>query len=242
MDAQSPQTVKVLAVDDEPLALKQLESYIAKVPGLEPVALCRSAREALPWVGEVDLMFLDIQMPDLSGLDFVRSLERPPLLVFTTAYPEYAVEGFRVQAIDYLLKPFGFKEFEKAVGRARKILDLLGLRDAAIAAKQDARPLFFKTDRRVVPVTPDRIRYVESMSEYMKVYLTDAPDPLVILGSLKNLIGQLPKDRFMRIHRSYIVALSQIREATVSSVILDGGVTLPVGSLYRAEFKEYLAR
>lgn len=218
--------IRVVTIDDEPLALRQLGMYIGKIPFLELVAACPSAAAARPFVEQADILYVDINMPDLSGMDFVRSLEHPPLIVFTTAYSEYALEGFKVHAADYLLKPFSFQEFEASAAH---------LRDRIEAARSRTAPeaLTFKVDYKTVRVEPARIRYVESMSEYLKIWLRDEPAPLVVLYSLKRLAEQLPEDRFLRIHRSYLVNISDIREYTRSSVTLDEGPTLPVGDLYR---------
>ena len=229
--------IRVLAIDDEPLALRQLEMYIAKVPFLELVAACSSAAMAAPYVAKADALFLDINMPDLSGMDFIKSLPHPPAVVFTTAYSEYAVEGFRVNAVDYLLKPFSFKEFETSCGKLRRHLEM----QAALEAREADPILHFKAAYRTISIDVRKILYVESMSEYVKIFLVDAEAPVVILYSLKNLIEQLPADRFMRIHRSYIIALGHIAEASRTSVRLDNGKTLPVGELYRPAFSAYLA-
>ena len=218
--------IRVVTIDDEPLALRQLEMYIGKIPFLELVAACPSAAAARPYVEQADILYVDINMPDLSGMEFVRSLEHPPLIVFTTAYSEYALEGFKVHAADYLLKPFSFQEFEASA---------VHLRDRIEAARPRTAPeaLTFKVDYKTVRVEPARIRYVESMSEYLKIWLRDEPAPLMVLYSLKRLAEELPQDRFLRIHRSYLVNLSVIREYTRTSVTLDDGPTLPVGDLYR---------
>ena len=229
--------IRVIAIDDEPLALRQLEMYIAKVPFLTLVAACSSAASARPFLDRVDAIFLDINMPDLSGMDFIKSLPHPPAVVFTTAYSEYAVEGFRVNAVDYLLKPFSFKEFEASCGKLRKHLEM----QAALSARQADPILHFKADYHTISVDIRRIVYVESMSEYVKIYLDDSETPVIVLYSLKHLIGQLPAGRFLRIHRSYIISLEHIAEASRTSVRLDNGKTLPVGELYRPAFSEYLA-
>lgn len=229
--------IRVIAIDDEPLALRQLEMYIAKVPYLELVAACSSAAMAQSYVAKADALFLDINMPDLSGMDFIKSLPHPPAVVFTTAYSEYAVEGFRVNAVDYLLKPFSFKEFEASCEKLRKHLEM----QAALEAREAAPILHFKADYRTISIEVRKIIYVESMSEYVKIFLDDSEAPVVILYSLKHLIEQLPANRFMRIHRSYIIALEHIAEASRTSVWLDNGKILPVGELYRPAFGEYLA-
>ena len=229
--------IRVIAIDDEPLALRQLEMYIEKVPFLKLVAACSSAAASESYLGSADALFLDINMPDLSGMDFVKSLPNPPAVVFTTAYSEYAVEGFRVNAVDYLLKPFSFKEFEASCEKLRAFLEMR----MALSEKEADPFLHFKSDYRTLRVDTRRIVYVESWSEYIKIHLDEAADPVIVLYSLKNLIGQLPQERFMRIHRSYIIALAHIADASRSSVRLDNGVQLPVGESYRPAFGEYLA-
>lgn len=226
--------IRILLIDDEPLALRQLEMYVSKVPFLERVASCHSAAAAVPFLDKTDTMLVDINMPDLSGLDFVRSLERPPLFIFTTAYSEFALEGFRVNAVDYLLKPFSFNEFLTSMERLKERFEMMR------ATSPEMEILSFRTDRRTVLVSPDSIRYVESMSEYIKVHLSDTPEPLVVLYSLRRLSEQLPSDRFLRIHRSYLVNLSRIRSAGTGSVILDDGTQLPVSDLYRPSLKAFL--
>ncbi len=223
--------IRILLIDDEPLALRQLEMYAAKVPFLELVATCHSAAAAVPWLEKTDAMVVDINMPDLSGMDFVRSLEHPPLIVFATAYSEYALEGFRVNAVDYLLKPFSFNEFLSSMERLKERFELMH------ATSSHEKILSFRTDRRTVLVSPDIIRYVESMSEYIKVHLTDSPEPLVVLYSLRRLSEELPADRFLRIHRSYLVNLSKIHSVSSSAATLDDGTQLPVSDLYRPALK-----
>ena len=229
--------IRVIAIDDEPLALRQLEMYIAKVPFLELVAACSSANQAKPYLEQAEAVFLDINMPDLSGMDFIKSLPHPPAVVFTTAYSEFAVEGFRVNAVDYLLKPFSFKEFETSCGKLREQLEM----KAALAGKEADAILHVKADYRTVSVDTRKIVYIESWSEYIKIYLVDEEVPVIALYSLKNLIDQLPKGRFMRIHRSYIIALGFVAEASRTRVRLRNGVTLPVGEQYRPAFGAYLA-
>ena len=227
--------IRCLAIDDEPLALQQLVTYINKVPFLELAAQCQSALEARRFLEHdtADAIFCDINMPDLNGMDFVKSLTVPPLVVFTTAYSEYAVEGFRVNAVDYLLKPFGLQDFMRAANR---------LRDRLAPQPQDTSDddtLFLKTDYRMVKVAISAIRYVEGMSEYLKVWLDGEPKPIITLLSMKKLEERLP-DCFMRIHRSYIVNLTKIQEVNKNRVILDADTSLPIGDLYKEAFQAYL--
>ena len=226
--------IRCLAIDDEPLALQQLVAYIKKVPFLELQAQCQSAMEARAFLEKdtVDAIFCDINMPDLNGMDFVKSLASPPLIIFTTAYSEYAVEGFRVNAVDYLLKPFGLQEFQRAANRLRERLE--GQKEAT-----DGSDIFLKTDYRIVKVSIPDIRYVEAMSEYLKVWIEGMEKPIITLLSMKKMEERLP-DGFMRIHRSYIINLSKIQEVNKNRVIMDAQTFLPIGDMYKEAFQAYL--
>lgn len=228
--------IKVLAIDDEPLALRQLELYIGKVPYLELIESCRSANAAKPHLDKADAIFIDINMPDLNGMDFVKALENPPMVVFTTAYSEYAVEGFRVNAAGYLLKPFSFEEFRRTAERLQQRLEE---KKAVMAAARMTDHIFFKTDYKNVRVDFKDIVWIESMSEYIKIHL-EGQVPLIILYSLRKLEEQLPSDRFCRVHRSYIVSLSHVREAGSNSLTLTDGKTVPVSDSYRQSLREAL--
>ena len=237
--------IKVLAIDDEPLALRQLVTYINKVPFLELTGQCSSALEARQILEHdvVDAIFCDINMPDLSGMDFVRQLAAPPFIVFTTAYSEYAVEGYKVNAVDYLLKPFGMNDFLRA---AMKVQEQYNLRHQN-APQQQSSPvqsdgtIFVKTDYRVLRIAIADIRYIEGMSEYLKIHL-EGQKPIITLLSMKKMEEYLPSTLFMRIHRSYIVNLQKIQEVNKNRVILDADTNLPVGDLYKDQFNEYLER
>ena len=231
--------IKVLAIDDEPLALRKLVSYIEKVPFLQLAGQCQSAVEARRLLDEepVDAIFCDINMPDLNGMDFVKLLAVPPLIVFTTAYAEYAVEGFRVNAVDYLLKPFGFQDFLRAANRLKERLEAPAA--APSAAETKLNSIYVKTDYRTVKVDLQDIRYIEGMSEYLKIHLDSQPKPIITLLAMKVLLERLPKN-FMRIHRSYIVNLDKIQEVNKNRVVLDADTYLPVGDSYRDTFNEYL--
>ena len=226
--------ITCLAIDDEPLALQQLVTYIGKVPFLELAGQCQSALEARAFLEKdtVDAIFCDINMPDLNGMDFVKSLAVPPLIVFTTAYSEYAVEGFRVNAVDYLLKPFGLQDFQRAANRLKERLSSPG-------GAEDESDIFLKTDYRIVKVSIPDIRYVEAMSEYLKVYIEGEAKPIITLLSMKKMEERLP-DYFMRIHRSYIVNLNKIQEVNKNRVIMDKDTYLPIGDLYKEAFQAYL--
>ena len=228
--------IRCLAIDDEPLALQQIAAYIGKVPFLELAAQCQSALEAQQFLQQdtVDAIFCDINMPDLNGMDFIKTLTAPPLVVFTTAYAEYAVEGFKVNAVDYLLKPFGLQDFQRA---ANRLAERLELRSESSQLEDDT--IFLKTEYRIVKVSISDIRYVEAMSEYLKVYLESEPKPIITLLSMKKMEERLPS-YFMRIHRSYIINLTKIQEVNKNRVIMDSDTYLPIGDMYKDSFQQYL--
>ena len=239
--------IKCIAIDDEPLALKKLVTYIKKIPYLELVAACHSATEAQQVVGkeEVEAIFLDINMPNLNGLDFAKSLEqdhsRGPIMVFTTAYSEYAVEGYKANAVGYLLKPYGFDEFEAAAQKVRDIHEIRQQAATEVATDDDNKDVIFvKSDYRIVRIDISTIRYVEAMSEYLRIYCDDRDKPVIVLLSMKKIEEHLPASKFMRIHRSFIINLSKIREVKKNHVVLDGDSSMPIGDNYKDAFMAYL--
>ncbi len=237
--------IRCLAIDDEPLALQQIAAYIGKVPFLELAAQCQSALEAHQFLQNdtVDVIFCDINMPDLNGMDFIKALVAPPLVVFTTAYAEYAVEGFKVNAVDYLLKPFGLQDFMRAANRVRERLEGTTASAPAsstpVASDSDTDTIFLKTDYRIVKVAISDIRYVEAMSEYLKVWMEGDTKPIITLLSMKKMEERLPQN-FMRIHRSYIINLTKIQEVNKNRVIMDRDTYLPIGDMYKETFQNYL--
>lgn len=236
--------INCIAIDDEPLALAQLTGYIARVPFLNLVASCQDAFEGMNAlsVHKVDLIFVDINMPDLNGLDFVRSLVDKPLTIFTTAYSEYAVEGFKVDAVDYLLKPFGFQEFLKAVDKAHNWWNFRNKDLPASASPEisfNEGTLFVKSDYRVIRINIADIKYIEGMSEYVRIFIEGATKPIVPLLSMKRLEEALPASQFMRVHRSYIVNLNKITEISRMRIVF-GDTYIPVGDNYKDKFTEYV--
>lgn len=239
--------IKCLAIDDEPLALAQLSGYISRVPFLTLVKSCHDAFEAMETLAEeeVDLIFVDINMPDLNGLDFVRSLIVKPLVVFTTAYSEYAVEGFKVDAVDYLLKPFEFQDLLKAADKARKQYEyhLLDQGDTIVSTSRiKDNSLFVKSDYKVVRINIDDIKYIEGMSEYVRIFVEEGEKPLVTLMSLQKLEERLPAQFFMRVHRSYIVNLRKITEISRLRIIFNRNTYIPIGENYKERFMEYIGK
>ena len=240
-NANIPQrmAIRCLAIDDEPLALKQIGLYIKKTPLLEQVALCNNAFDAMDYVssGKVNLIFVDINMPDLNGLDFVRSLNEKPYIIFTTAYSEYAVEGFRVDAVDYLLKPIGYKDFLSAVNKVKKLIDLHDIHAEKIRATEDH--LFVKSDYHLMRINLDDIKFIESMHEYIRIHRVN-DKPVMTLVSLKSIEEQLPQNKFMRVHRSYIVNLKRIELIERNRIIFDNNVYIPVSDNYKEKFQEFI--
>jgi len=231
--------IRCIAIDDEPLALKQIGGYIKKTPFLELVALCNSALNALEYIDEsrIDLVLADINMPDLSGMDFVKSLKEKPFIIFTTAYSEYAVEGYKVDATDYLLKPIGYTEFLKAVNKVKIQFDLRASQMVQVNSESDH--LFVKSEYRLLRINLSEIKYIESMHEYVRIHLTNEK-PVMTLISLKALEEQLPANRFIRVHRSFIVNRDKIKVIERNRIVFDNNVYIPVSDQYKAGFQEFI--
>ena len=229
--------IRCLAIDDEPLALQQISSYIDKTPFLEKTGLCQSAFDAMEIIEqqEVDLLFVDINMPDLNGMDFVKSLTKKPQIIFTTAYSEYAIEGFQVDAIDYLLKPISYNSFLKAVNKSKALFELRNLKSSQ---ETEIEEIFVKSDYKVVRVRLDDILYIESANEYIKIYLSEK-ESITTLMRLKTLESQLSDKKFMRVHRSFIINLEKISAIDRSRIFLGEKIKIPVGDLYKEIFQEY---
>jgi len=232
-------TIKCIAIDDEPLALQQIGNYIKKTPMLELVSLCHNAFDAFKFVtsAQANLIFVDISMPDLNGLDFVKSLTEKPYIVFTTAYSEYAVEGFRVDAVDYLLKPIGYNDFLKAVNKVKTLIGLQSSHTETIRTAGDH--LFVKSDYKLMRINLDNIKYIESMHEYVRIHLTDEK-PVMTLVSLKSIEEQLPQEKFMRVHRSYIVNLEKVKVVERYRIVFENNVYIPVSDQYKEKFQKFI--
>ena len=238
--------IKCIAIDDEPLALKKLVTYIKKIPYLELVAQCHSATEAQTIVDhqEVDAIFLDINMPDLNGMDFAKSLQdhsKGPVMVFTTAYSEYAIEGYKANAVGYLLKPYGFDEFEAAADKVRDICEIRQQAAGEVSTQiDDDGVIYVKSDYKIVRIDIDQIRYIEAMSEYLRISCEGKDKPVIVLLSMKKIEEHLPSNKFMRIHRSFIINLDKIIEVKKNHVVMAGDVSLPIGDNYKDTFINYL--
>ncbi|MFD2935494.1 LytR/AlgR family response regulator transcription factor [Spirosoma flavum] len=235
--------LRCLLVDDEPPALDVLELYIELIDGLTVVARCENALEAFGVLQQqpIDLMFLDINMPKLLGTDFLLSLRNPPEVIITTAYREYALDGFDLNVADYLLKPIPFERFLRAVSKVMKT----GVEapQPRIIEKETSRPastdsLFFRADRKLIKVPPDEILYVESLKDYVRI-ITCTAKPLLVKQTISTLEVMLPANQFVRIHRSFIVAVSGITSYTPRHVEI-GGQELPIGRLYQKDVERIL--
>jgi len=233
-----------LAVDDEPPALEVIKKHISLVPSLELAGTCINAVEALAMLQQkhIDLLFLDIQMPQILGTDFVRTLKNPPKVIFTTAFRKFAIEGFELDAVDYLLKPISFERFLKAVNKVAenfaKSPDST-INEPAIEKKKENGDSFihFRADRKVLKIALNDILYIESLKDYIKVVTTNKT--IITKQSISSLEEMLPKDLFTRIHRSYIVSLNKI-ESYTSELIEIAKQELPVSRMYRHELAKIL--
>jgi DNA-binding LytR/AlgR family response regulator len=230
--------IECLIVDDEPLALNLLEKYVRQTPFLQLAGRCGSAFEAMEIMNDrpVDLLFLDIQMPDLSGLEFSRTLQNGPRVIFTTAFEQYALEGFKVDALDYLLKPFSYAEFLRAAQKAKAWFERAV---AAAPATPGANYIFVKSEYRLVRIDLDEVLFMEGLKDYVKIHLAGHDKPVLSLMSLKALDEQLPAGQFMRVHRSFIVRLDKV-ETVEKGRIVFGRTYIPVADNYREKFQEFL--
>jgi len=233
--------LRCLVIDDEPLAQEILVQYIGDCPSLELLRVCSDAIEAGEYLStmQADLIFLDINMPKLSGIRFVKTLTQPLLIIFTTAYPEFAAEGFESNAVDYLLKPFSFERFMKAVNKAVEWTQFRQNKEHAteVLPASDHSFILFRADKRIYKIDFDEILFFESTGDYIKVNSRDKK--LIIHETFKNLITQLPAHRFIRVHKSYIVSLARIRSIEGNQVDVAGHV-IPIGLVYKAGLIEKL--
>lgn len=232
--------LRCLLVDDEPPALKILQSHIANMNGLEIAGLCKNAVEALDILNEkaIDLIILDIKMPLLLGTDFLKNLSNPPKVIFVTAYRDYAVEGYELDAVDYLVKPVSFERFLKAVSKVKR---LLGQEVAALGEEYKNNPdafVYLKVDKNMQKVFVNEILYIESWKDYIKIFFTTEKNTLVkqSIGSIENLLSE---HNFLRVHRSYIVSLNRISGYNNFAIQLNEK-DIPIGRLYKQHVMEVL--
>lgn len=229
--------IRCVAVDDEPIALEKIVSYVNKLPYLELVAACSCANEAMVVMSEkeVDAIFIDINMPDMNGMDFIKSLPSPPMVVFTTAYAEYAVDSYKVRAVDYLLKPFSFADFQRASEYLRMQFEQ---KEPAMLGITENESLFLKVDYRYVRVVMNDIVYIEGMSEYLKFHLASG-DPVLVHITFKQLSDYLP-EHFCQVHRSYMVNINHVSEIERSVILMSDGKRISISDGNRDAFMAYL--
>ncbi len=227
--------MKCLALDDEPLALEIIADFASKAPVPMQLTAFENAALALKFLQEqpVDLIFLDIKMPDITGIQFLKSLKHPPMVIFTTAYEEYALDGFELNVVDYLLKPIPFERFMKAVTRAQEQLSVLQPRPA------ETDYIFVKTEYKIIKIDLEDILYIEALKDYIKIYT--AHQPVLTLKSLKSFESRLPKDKFMRVHRSYLVAMNKINSVERNTVMI-ANQSIPISEGYRDRFYDVITR
>lgn len=221
--------IRCIIIEDEPLALKQMVSYVEKTPFLDVKASLDNAFDAITFLteNEIDLMFVDINLPDLSGMDFVKSLLNPPRVIFTTAYRDYAVDGFRVDAVDYLVKPISYTDFLQAANRANEIIK-----------KKEVDFLLIKSEYKIIRVNFSDIQYIEGMREYVRIHLENSK-PVMTLLSMKNIEQKLPSSQFLRVHRSFIVNLKKITTIERNRIVFDKEL-IPVGDQYKEAFQRFI--
>ncbi len=236
-------TIKCAIVDDEPLAVELLASYVEKIPFLELCGKYNNATDALHGIGEqpVDLLFLDIQMPELNGLELSKMIPESTRIVFTTAFNQYAVDGFRVNALDYLLKPISYADFLDACNKALQWFQLTQQSEQPSAPRTEEEPtsIFVKSEYKLLQINLDDIRYIEGLKDYVKIYTEQSPHPILSLMNMKAIEQMLPASRFIRVHRSFIVQKSKIREIERNRIVF-GDVYIPIGDSYKQAFQDFI--
>ncbi|RZM18337.1 MAG: response regulator transcription factor [Pedobacter sp.] len=225
--------IRCIAIDDEPLALELLQDNISKVPFLQLVAACDNAMDAMRIIEQekVDLIFLDIQMPGLTGLQFIQSMTVKPMIILVTAYEKYALQGFNLDVTDYLVKPVSLDRFIKACNKAREMFELRSpVKESSTPATADY--FFVNVEYSLVKITRTEVLYVEGLKDYVRIHLTHNQKPVVTRMPMKSIEEQLPAPAFIRVHKSYIVAVAQITSIRKMSVFL-GELELPIGESYK---------
>lgn len=230
---------KCLIVDDEPLAIEVIESHISQFDNLEVVATSRNAIKAFEVLEneKIDLLFLDIQMPKLTGIDFLKSIKNPPKVIFTTAYIDYALEGYELDVLDYLVKPISFQRFLKAINKYFAIANQTTETTAFIEKITDKDFIFVKSDRKNHKIQFSEIQYIESVKDYIKIHTTDKR--IIAKNTLTNFENELPKNKFIRIHRSYIVNLDFVTAYTAHDIEINS-IELPIGISYKQKVFDQL--
>jgi len=234
--------MKCAIIDDEPLAIDVIESYLQKMGGVEIVATCTNPLEAITLLSKnnIDLVFLDIEMPNLSGIDLVKSVTNIPQFIFTTAYPQYAIEAFNLNATDYLVKPIPFHRFITAVSKAKEKYQLENSNNFNVASagpitqKNDDNFIFVKSEYENIKIDIDNIKYIQGLKDYLKIYDTKSNKAIITLSSFKDILSKLPENQFIRIHRSFVVNITHIKALQKTKVVIDD-VRIPIGETYKSD-------
>ncbi|RPE00818.1 DNA-binding response regulator [Aureibaculum marinum] len=235
-------------IDDEPLAVDVIETYINQIDGMEVTVKCHNPIEAIGFLKkmDIDLVFLDIEMPNLTGIDLINIMDNIPQFIFTTAYPQYALEGFELNATDYLVKPISFQRFLKAVSRAkeRHQLEHKNTANFTSATPLPAPPspnkfIFVKSEYENVKININTIKYIQGLKDYIKIYTTDSKKSILTLSSFKDILEKLPTSEFIRVHRSYIINVNAIKALQKTKIVLDNNIRVPIGETFKDQvFKD----
>ncbi|MBC9795022.1 LytR/AlgR family response regulator transcription factor [Sinomicrobium weinanense] len=241
--------MKCVIIDDEPLAIDVLKGYCEKIQFLEVVGTYTNALDAIAVIKEkeVDLIFSDIEMPQISGIEFIHSMDNRPLFIFTTAYAQYAIEGFELNAVDYLVKPIPYHRFVKAVVRAK---ELMSYKEKNMEMKLHISPsggildtqsgyIFVKADYENVRINIDDITYVQGLKDYLKIHITGTNKPILTLLSFKDFMEKVPEGQFLRVHKSFVINIGYIKSIQKNKVVIED-IRIPIGESYKAEFMERL--
>jgi len=232
-------TIRCIAIDDEPYALGQMEDYINKAPCLQLVGLCKNCVEAEKIINEqvIDLIFIDIHLPVISGIDFVRKLSPNIPFIFTTAYSQYAIESYKLNALEYLLKPVAYSDFLRVTEKAQQVIRT----NKMLASQQFTdEPIFIQSEGKLIKLILSNIDYIESTNEYVKFNLKNNTH-LISFMRLKNLENLLPAKKFMRVHRSYIINLNNVIAFEKNRIIINEKTAIPIGKLYKSKYSNFLA-
>lgn len=231
--------ITCLIIDDEPLAQELIGRYVQNTPFLECVGICSSAIEALAFMNtnKVDLLFLDIQMPELTGLELSKSVSKETRIIFTTAFDQYALEGYKVNALDYLLKPFSYNEFYSATLRAKEWFET----NADNGSDKTSGFIFVKSEYKQVRIDLKDVIYFEGLKDYIKIWIKDQPKPILTLLRLKALESELDPKMFMRVHRSFTVSLENIRAVERGAVLMSNGTYITIADQYKSKFQEFIS-
>jgi DNA-binding LytR/AlgR family response regulator len=233
--------MRCLVVDDEKLALELMEDNVRKLPNLQLVGTCKNAMEAMAFLQQeqVDLIFLDIQMPGISGVQFLKGLVKPPMVILATAYENYALEGFNLDVVDYLVKPFSFERFLKAVNKATELSNARLHKDTLPKTQLSEGYMFVNADYSIIRINLSDIMYVEGLKDYIKIYLKSTNRPVITRLSMHFMESKLPAERFARVHRSFIISLDKITVFKRTRVLLND-VEIPVSDNYRERILAYV--